>query len=1164
MATQNPDIQFQIFDTTTTPDWTMLGELDISSNKDFPLAITFSIKDVMDITKSKGSYSKTFKIPATRHNNDILENIFADGFYNSEIFVSNKFAKIYSNSQLIMEGQFRLKATVIDDKPLEYECIVFGENFEWVTALDGLNVCDLEFTIGDMFSAYPHLVERTFDSVQDTWNYNDSTHLRSGVGTHIVYPLLNRGKWLVNNQVHYTDLIPAFWVRNLVYQMFIVQGYTLVSNFFDSDWFKRLITVFPTDDGVWEQTVVNQVDDAYNGEIVGPAATEWKIPKDYRDPAIGNRFDGALLFTDITFVPPNNNSNWSAQNIEINSCNNDMWKWNLWGGFGGTNLSIDDRSISGWYWGRHGGAINNFSYGQSFNRLDDVVCCPPIKNIWGHEWGEIWEWASGYCAANRVPTCADTHNYTLNNVAIFTPTTADEYAFSGEFVLEMDNDYVRDNEPEPYDCEWGSPGIYGGGFFYLNDGYWYDDPAYGYGWDVGGSYFAGAVYLAWVHYDENYTEFIKLDKCVQSSIFYGGNWYYNGYFQPVHSPLPADPDNIEFPLSYSNVIVDVPNTNDRFYIYMEVNEEFHTEHGFAGLGIGGYCQCKYRIKEGALDGGLTSAVTTATVTNINVATLLPCDMAQLDFVNGLTGLFNLYWKSDEENKIVYVEPRDDFFLDRTQAVDWSEKLDFRTKQTSKFIYDALNRDLCFTYEEDGSDGFVEERNRLTGQVCSLYSYAMDLGSLYKDEESKIGTNLFAPTYMFRDKTIGTNQGKSPFIPVIHSEYQNIWNVTDSFNFPDKMTDFSPRVLLWAGLIPLNKEDGPTSTNMWRWSDDNPVPSPIEKKHYPAAMMYYDEDEQFFPPLTVGGYTYYPTLPYNDIEANRVEPIPIPPATYPFCAGLYQVFWERSIENMLQRPRVKKAKFYFTTNDIAQLDLRKLVYLKTGTEDTYWIINRIIDYKPGKNLLTQVELYQFIPATPTRRNNNPKFNRSNEVSVTRDYVTGQGRLVSETNFGALGSIGGITRNNNNMQTPIRSASNYNPNNNIGNRFEANVALGNSNQGLIAGDGRSMVKHPNSPKSSNYGHNNLVQQNRGTLAVGNNLNNLRSNTIYVGYGSGTINPHPIQFVQGGKTSLAIDGSGNVLEGGGGAIMAQDASGNYFEVYSESNFAGEINVRKILKSQ
>lgn len=1163
MASQNPNIQFQIFDTTTTPDWTMLGELDISSNKDFPLAITYSIKDVMDITKSKGSYSKTFKIPATAHNNKILENIFADGFYDAIEFVSDKAAKIYSNSQLIMEGQFRIKATVIDTKPLEYECIVFGENFEWVTALDGLNVCDLDFTIGDMFSDYPATAQRTYDTVQDTWEYDSSDHIRSGEGTHIVYPLLNRGKWLVNNQVHYTDLIPAFWIRNLVYQMFIVQGYTLVSNFFDSDWFKRLITVFPTEDDVWEQTIVSQVDDAFNGEIAGPAASEWKIPIDYRDPSIGNRFDGALLYTDINWVAPNNNSNWTSQSIEINSCNNDKWKWNLIGAFGGTDLSAGNRSVSGWYWGRHGGFGNNLAFGQSMNRLDTVLGCPPIKNIWGHEWGEIWEWASGYCP--NIPTYADTHDYTLNNVAVFECTTADEHTFSGDFTLEMDNDYVVDNEPEPYDCDWGFPGIYGGGFYYENDGYWYNDPAYGYGWDVGGSYYTGAIYLAWVHANENYTEMIELDISMQTSVFYGGNWYYNGYFHPVHSPLPPDPDNVFFPLSFANVIVDVPNTDDRFYYYMEVNEEFHTEHGFGGLGITGYIQCKYRISEGRFEGGLTSAVTTTTITDISLSTLLPCDLAQLDFVNGLTGLFNLYWLSDEENKVVYVEPRDDFFLERNQAVDWTDKLTFDKKQTSKFIYDALNRDLCFTYEEDGADGFVEERNNLTGQVCSLYSYAMDLGSLYKDEESKIGTNLFAPTYMFRDKTIGTNQGKSPFIPVIQSEYNNIWNITDSFNYPDKVTDFAPRILLWAGLIPLNKEDGPTTTNEWRWSNDNPVPSPILRKNYPAAMMFYDEDEQFFPNLTVGGVDYYPTLPYNDIEANRVEPTPVPPATYPFCQGLYQVFWERSIENMLQRPRLKKAKFYLNTNDIAQLDLRKLVYLKTGTNDTYWIINRIVDYKPGKNLLTTVELYQYIPATPIKHSGHGRRDfRSNIVSTTRDFAWGQGRLVADNNFGALGSVGGNTRNNSNMNTAIGVASNFNPNNNIGDRFQANVAQGFSTQGLPCGDGRTTVKHMNAQRSSNYGFNNKVQQNTGTLAVGNNLSNLKSNTVYVGYGSGTINPHPIQFVQHGNTSLAIDGQGNVLEGGGGEIMAQDASGNYFVVYSELDFLGDINVRKILKSQ
>jgi hypothetical protein len=1156
MATQNPDVQFQIYDTTTTPNWTLIGEIDVSSSKDFPIALTFTIKDVMDITKSKGSFSKTFKIPATAHNNDIFENIFADGFYDTYNFVENKSAKIYFNSQLIMEGGFKIKATVIDSKPLEYECLVFGENYRWVNDLDRFNLCDIDWTLGTMFEDYPHEVERTKDTVEDTWHYDNSTHLRSGVGTHIVYPLVNRGKWLNQGKVHYTDLIPAFWVRNLVYQILISAGYTLVSNFMDSNWFKKLITLFPTTDDVWEQTITSQVDDAFNGDVVGP--TEWKIPIDYRHASIGNRFDGAILYNDMSWIGPNFNTNWVSMDLDVGMCPGDPWEWSLFGAQGGTDLSMGDRSISGWFWGRHGGYGNHVAYGQSFAILWDSFCCPPKKYIWGHNWNEIFDWTTGYCP--NLPTCSDVHQFDLEGVAVFVPTTADEYTFSGEFELEMNNDYVRDNEPEPYDCNWGYPSIYGGGFYYIKDGYWYDDPAYGNGWDTAGSYFTAGVYLAWVHADEGYTEFIELDINVQTSLAYGGNAYYNGYFQPVHSPLPASPDNVCFPLAYNNVIVDVPNVDDRFYIYTEVNEEFHTQHGFAGWGIDGYCQCKYRIKRGTIEGGLTSAVTTTTITNISISNLLPCDDSQLDFINGLTGLFNLYWKSDEENKIIYCEPRDDFFYSRTQAVDWSEKLDFSTKQTSKFIYDALNRDLCFTYQDDGADGFVDGRNEAVGQICSLYSYAMDLGSYYKDDESKIGTTLFAPTYMFRDKTIGTNQGKCPWIPVIQSEYTNIWNVSNSNDFPDKVSDFLPRILLWAGLIPLNKADGQTAVNEWRWSDDNASASPILKKNYPAAMMYYDEDNEFFPQLTVGGYDWYPTLPYNDMEANRIQPTP---ATYPFCQGLYQVFWERSIENMLQRPRLKKAKFLLNTTDIATLDLRKLVYLKTGTEDTYWIINKIVDYKPGKNDLTVVELYQFIPAIPVKKTRNPKYDRSNLISQSKDYITGQGRL-QENNMKFLGNMGGLVTMNTNIATTNFGSTPANPNEQVGDKFNTYKDAGVSVKGINKGDGRKEPIHLNAPKSANYGNNNKVQQNTGIVAVGNNLNNLRNNTTYIGYGSGTINPHPIQFVQNGNTALAIDGSGNVLEGGGGVIMAQDASGNYYEVFTKKDFFGNIEIRKVTKSQ
>ena len=96
MAT-NPNVKFQVYDNLTA---LMIGELDVTSSKNFPIALTYAIKDIQDITKSKGSYSKTFKLPATANNNDVLEHLFADGIYEAFKIVENKTCKIYCNGAL--------------------------------------------------------------------------------------------------------------------------------------------------------------------------------------------------------------------------------------------------------------------------------------------------------------------------------------------------------------------------------------------------------------------------------------------------------------------------------------------------------------------------------------------------------------------------------------------------------------------------------------------------------------------------------------------------------------------------------------------------------------------------------------------------------------------------------------------------------------------------------------------------------------------------------------------------------------------------------------------------------------------------------------------------------------------------------------------------------
>ena len=57
----------------------ILGSLDITSSDNFPLSLTYQNFDIRDFSSRNGSFSKTFKIPATKHNNVLLAHIYKDG-----------------------------------------------------------------------------------------------------------------------------------------------------------------------------------------------------------------------------------------------------------------------------------------------------------------------------------------------------------------------------------------------------------------------------------------------------------------------------------------------------------------------------------------------------------------------------------------------------------------------------------------------------------------------------------------------------------------------------------------------------------------------------------------------------------------------------------------------------------------------------------------------------------------------------------------------------------------------------------------------------------------------------------------------------------------------------------------------------------------------------
>ena len=1166
MGADNTDILFQIWDKETN---TQYGALDVLSAVDFPVAMTYNIKDIMDIKKSKGSFTKTFKIPATRNNSEVLSTIFVEGTYEAFKIIEGKVAKIYCESQLIMQGGFKIKGVVQDKMVQHYECVVFGENFAWVNALDAQPMCDIDLEIGNHFPNHPIEFHYNRTNIMNGWSLVDGYDISiiDNEGRWFVFPLVNTGKWNYGDKVDYTDLIPAWFIKNLVVQIFAGQGYTLVSDFMDTTWFNKLVTLFPIAEGAWEIDVVTTNDNSFNANI---GQTEWKIPVHYRNPttAAALRFHGAIPFNDLSFVPPNlnNNNQWSSANLQPRSKGHSSPNAEIWdfiGTYGGFDVSsFATKTIAGWYW-KYWDVCNGYGNLPPQNpSLCNGGLQPSGSVNWviaGYEWSCMWEYLSAAPAIDCINPPETFDVVTIADVAVFQAAVVDTYQFTIELETEMDYNYIVNNEPYLYDCPQGTCGTEGGFWGYHNS-YGFNDS---YSGEEGvGDYYHHRLWLMHEHAADKYTEAIFLD----TNAIYNSSCPFNAW----------GANNASWQLTYNHVVslsaanftVNITDLNDRFWFYVEVTSN-SSKLEWNDITRRGSCQCKYRINGGTLEGGILTSGSGSLGTD--VTTLLPCDTTQLDFVNGLTGLFNLYWQADEVNKTITVEPRDAFFKQRSEAVDWSDKITMDKPQHDKFIYDVLNRDVCFTYENDGADGFVAERNALVGQICELDSYAMDLGELYKDKESKLGTNFFCPTYMFRDGVIGTNQQWSPYIPVIHGEYTLIWTNTDPLAYPDKVEDFGARVLFWAGMTPPNLATGSNTAYKWRWTTSNPSDPPVELTTYPLALTHHDMDEQFMGNIIIGGNQFFPTLPYIDLETANQQPPPVP-LIYDTCQGLYTVFWERNIETLIQRPRLKTAYFKLDANDIGQLDLSKLIYLDSAVTDanSYWIINKIADYKPNKNELTKVELYQYIPSLPEKGRPNKKYIKFNTVrgQQTKDYLIGNNRAL-ENNMGKMGVLSNsrFTKTNNPITNPLSRVLNNNGDNENGG-YVYNPATQGTGGRITGLDGTQRINTQKNQKGTNVGFNNNVVDGAGQIAIGKELRNLKSNVIYIGKGSGSAkNSNPIQILSGQQNpAIAIDRNGNVLEGGGGCIMAMDASGNYYEVYSlvdTGRFTPNINVRKILKS-
>jgi hypothetical protein len=317
--------------------------------------------------------------------------------------------------------------------------------------------------------------------------------------------------------------------------------------------------------------------------------------------------------------------------------------------------------------------------------------------------------------------------------------------------------------------------------------------------------------------------------------------------------------------------------------------------------------------------------------------VLPCETTQIDFIKAISHLFNLYFTTDVQRKIIYIEPFNDFFT-KDGGLDWTEKLDLGKAIGDNYDI-GLTQEINFKYKEDGSDGYLKQINEdpaLKNPRSLWYSYYENLGSGFKKGVTEFENPLFSPTQQEHDHDVGSNPNPV-LIPVLWKDPSIVGDLGVNLqpSRPEKGFSFAPRIAYYHGY-----EINPNNANLLtKWNKSTGVSTIVYGgQQYPRAT-FVDWEDTTFPSLSYDDET---VTPPNTTTSTNVK-------------GLYSTYWKNMIEQLKTSPRIRQANINLKTKDILNLDMKKLIYI----DGSWWRINKIVDFSPAKNETTKVELIQWI-------------------------------------------------------------------------------------------------------------------------------------------------------------------------------------------------------------
>jgi hypothetical protein len=328
---------------------------------------------------------------------------------------------------------------------------------------------------------------------------------------------------------------------------------------------------------------------------------------------------------------------------------------------------------------------------------------------------------------------------------------------------------------------------------------------------------------------------------------------------------------------------------------------------------------------------INATISTATVPSgatMFVNKVVPQKIKQKDFIKSIFQMYNLYVEVDPSTpNTLNLLHRDDYY-DNGAERDWTLKLAKDKEQTLQFLPELSAKKIVLTYKQDGDEPnktYFDGVREIYGQVEFTYSNEYVRGVDTKEL-------VFSPTPI----------GKTPFnayVPMISGMFPRT-NI---------------RILYDGGMFTCDEFD----------IYDYSTTGQIGLTSYPLVHHWNDPLNPSFD-INFAACDYYYYDSYNLTNNN-----------------LYNLYWRRTI-NQINTGKMLIAYFDLNESDIQSLKLND----KIRIDNSWWNINKVIDYDCNTSNLTKVELMSVdteIDFAPFKTKIPTKPNVTEYIGITRDII-----------------------------------------------------------------------------------------------------------------------------------------------------------------------------------